>query len=984
MADAWLEKFIQQKAAEKKGGVPTSTPAPQPVAQVQPVRQIQQAQPTAAPISKQPVSTHGKLFSGGPISDALDVLRLPEYAISSFAKGTRSKAEEYQSRANGSGQTAFQKFGLGGMADALVSGAKNVLPGVQNRTQFGREEGDYNLGKNLGVKNDLAQTAINFGAALTIPAPPLGKIASLTSKVVSKAPGAARVGGVVSKGTSAAIDYARSTPKISSAIEKVPGLEYFRNPEAGKIIQGATDVATRRISGLYNQINDMAKGLTPAQRVKIGQIIEGGISNDSKLVTRANEIRRISDGIGKEVVDAGLMSPESFAKFKGKYLSHIADIVKQDATAAFNKPKGMLSYVSDAFKQRKNILGSGGQPDYVREFQFPSFKALAGEIQNVESQKALKAIADKYGSEIGTTPTNLSRELINTLIKNKPKIPKSGLGDIPYEQTGVYKENVGQQLLDTLRKKIPAITPEGTTMGSKLKVTNKGLRTSLGGVGSMPGPKLPKQNILSIDSGISKSFTGPRTTSTGEVLLEDILPSQISKQFKGIKVPQEVAEYVGKKYTKSNPNILSIAADKALNAWKLGKTIYSGPGYHARNLMSNQILSDYSTGAGLPKTISGYTRAVKAYLGKGDTKMSQYLQELKDSGVINRVDIGQGIENLKPSVFGQGKSTLKKVVDSPKKFQTATEETAKLNVYSFFRNKGMGIREAVAKAEEAIFSPYNISSSERGLTRGLVPFYSFTRQAVPLVAKTAIKKGGTLTKYEKAKTAVEGLSPEGAGEKPPTPGSVRLPIKDKNGKYVYADPTYVIPHGNFDSSAGGQLPFGLGVNPLISEAASQAYNKDLYFDQPIAKSNVKERAGAQRIQHGVRTFAPNILPTDFIGGIPSKLVGKIPGLPDWAKGSAGINYKASGGSKLYDAFTNAPDYAGRTRSKIQAILDTFGLKSASVNPDQPKFDASARTKALKSIDSEMRTIRGDRRLSDKDKAELLQDLLKARQEVSQQ
>ncbi len=595
--------------------------------------------------------------------------------------------------------------------------------------------------------------------------------------------------------------------------------------------------------------------------------MEGGIqtAENSKLVHRANHITQISANIGKELVSLGVMTPETFAKYKGQYLSHIADVVKNSEMA--KSSGGALKVFTNSLLERKGKLGVPGMPDYIREFQFPTFKALAGEIQTAESTKALKTIAEKTG----TAGQTFTKEL-------------------------------------------------GATAGK---------------------------------------------TAEGLVSMADIVPAKVQHLFKDVAVPQAVADYVTRKYAKVDPSIWSQVTDKALSAWKAGKTIVN-PAYHVRNLLSNQILTDFATGAGLPQTIIGYAKAVDAYLGKGSPKMMQYLQELKDVGVVGRQNIAGGIEALKPGVFGET-NKVKNLLNTPKNFQNASEETAKLNVYSWFRDHGADIKTAAQKAEEAIFSPYKINPTERQLVRQAVPFYSFTRQATPFVAKTALNNPGAITKYQKAKTAVESLSPEGAANNANLPsnmrGQVRLPIKDKNGNYSYADPTYIYPWGNFGQGGDqGQLPFGLGVNPFATEIASQAFNKDLYFNQPIAKSNIPDKANAQRAEHAIRTAMPGLYTTI---GAP------ITGLPEQRGG-------------LTAAFTNTPDYAGRERSKAQAILNAVGLKSVIFNPaDQMKFDRMDLNSKLKSIDDERKTILKDNRIAPQDKTFLIQKLMEERAKTLQ-
>lgn len=852
------------KAPQAQSTPAFKAPTPAPIKTSAP-----KIQSTPAPSASNP---HGQIFSGNMLNKAFDVLRLPEYAIASFNKGQENAVQ--QMKAGG------QKLNLGAVVKGVTSGVKNIIPGVANRTQFGREQGDYNAGAYVS-KNPLVQTGINFGASLASPSIPVGKVVDKGSKLlapviktVSKIPVVQKGIDLATKVGGAAVDYAKSNPKLVQGIESIPGLEHFRNPEVGKIINTANSAASSRVSGLFNRVSDVAKGLTPEERVQIGHIIEGTAENPApKLVMRANYIKGISDKIGQELVDNGIMKPETFAKYQGHYLSHIADVVKN--TGNPGQSSKAVKFFLNSLKERKDKLGGAGQPDYIREFQFPVFKALAGELHTLESTKGVKEIAGKFGQNV---------DKFNT------------------------------------------------------------------------------------------SAAGPRMTEDGRVALEDVLPQHVGRMFKNVAVPQEVADYVGRNYSSKAPGFWTNLHNKALDAWKLGKTIYSGPGYHTRNLLSNQILSDMATGVGLPKTLYNYGKAVKAYLGKGDAKMSQYLQEMKDMGVISRMDIGRGTQELKPGVFGQDESKLIKALKAPARFQSASEETAKLNVYSHFRGQGMTPEEAAKKAEEAIFSPYNISKTERGIAKNITPFYSFTRQALPFTAKTAIEKPGRLVKYEKAKTAIEGLSPEGASNNKNLPanmnGEIRLPVKDKQGHYSYFDPTYIYPYGNF-GDAGKGLPFGLSFNPFAMEGIQQGFNKDTYFDQPIAKSKIPERANAQRAKHAFQTLAPNMSPTDLVGGIPS--------------GQSDIPIRTRAGDKIISAATNQPDYAGRKRSKIQAMFDTFGLKSAVYRPeDTAKFSGIDKNRDVQDIRKEMRSIMMDQSKTPKQKAQLLKRLQQVQTQRMQQ
>jgi hypothetical protein len=847
MASSWMTSLVASSTAQQPSG--TVTPSVKPTQPIQTVSKPPISTPGQTP-TDQWATPQGKLFSGNLIQKAFDIPMLPQYAISGFQKSAYDeKAKQIQS-----GAVDTQSYGKN-ILNRAVAGIKGIIPGIKNRTMPGNEEGNVNVGKELGIKSNTGQAAYNLALSVAEPSLAIGKGVGLVKKIpwVTKAVG--KVGNVVNKG----VDVLRANEKIAKTIEHIPGQEFFRLPQLKKIFQGANENTQTRVSALFNQINDAAKGLKPYELEEVGSIIEGTqktVTNaNRKLFQRAEYIKNISDKVGQELVDLGVMSKDTFAKYKGGYLSHIADVVKNET--ASNMGSKALQFATSSLKKRRGKLGTELYPDYIRQFQFPTFKSLGGEITTAESARAIKNVV----GEVGKT---------------------------------------GEKFV--------------------------------------------------------KSIGGPRTTEAGMVAVSDLVPNQIKHVFKGMSVPQAAADYIAKTYAKVNPSLLDRIGSKALGYWKMGKTILN-PAYHIRNQLSNIILSDMSTGAGLARTVLDYGEAVKAYTGKGSPRMMAYIQELKDAGVIGHTAFSQGVKEMNPKTFTKGKSLVGKIASAPFNFQNASEETSKLNVFSYWRDHGDDIKIAAQKAQEAIFSPYKISQAERGLTRNVIPFYSFARQALPFTAKTLVNNPERLTKYQKFKTGVESLSPEDTGQNKNLPesmqGGVRLPVKDKYGNNVYADPTYIYPFGNFTDAgmSKGQLPFGFGWNPAITEAASQAYNKDLYFDQPIAKSNIPEKAMGQRVSHAARTFAPTIFST---------------------------------AGQIKSAFSGMPDYAGRSRNKVQAVLNALGLKSATFDPqNQTKWDSIDKNAKLKSIDSEIRNILKNQSIPQAEKTSSVKRLQEIKREVLQ-
>lgn len=435
----------------------------------------------------------------------------------------------------------------------------------------------------------------------------------------------------------------------------------------------------------------------------------------------------------------------------------------------------------------------------------------------------------------------------------------------------------------------------------------------------------------------------------GYVWAKDVVKNEnLKKLFKRTAIPQDIADYIARTFDVPKQNMF----DKATNIWKAAKTI-SNPAYHARNILSNQILSSMGTGRGLLRT---------AYDTISNLKSSEWKKIATDAGLIGRKTVSQGFGELQDmGKLRSGRNVLSRAAEGVQRFQQGSEEASKLTVFrstledlaeknnvpiqEAIKNKAW-IREAVDKAEEAIFSPYRISQAERNLVSRLVPFYSFARQALPFTLKTLANNPERITKYQKAFNAIEGLSgKDKLSAEQRTKGyqqQIQLPGKDKEGKTRFFDPTYIVPWGNLGQDSA--LPFGLSPNPFATEAFQQIANRNFYFDQPITESNIPRVQKKERLGSIARMIEPTFL----------------------------TNLR----TKVAPAVAGKPDQYGRTRSIPQALMDTlFGLKTSNKSIEEMK-QSSAKSKAytLRSLKAEEAKIMTDKTLSEAEKGRRIMEL----------
>jgi len=717
-------------------------------------------------------------------------------------------------------------------------------------------------------------------------------------KAVSAIPGAAKLGQQfmkpISKATGATGDYIKKS-KLGSVIEALePG---FKAPGAKKLLDEAVDMANFRVNQLQKIIKKAADGMTPEQQRIVGELMENG----AKVVAKADEPLRViakqmtdlGDKVGREGVELfektkgkfGL-SPESFAKYEGKYLTHIWDqMIKGGDTAYITTPSGAPKLLQRFMKERK------GKEGYIKEFSPAVYKGLGTEITENEIARGYIAIAEKFGLK--------ADEAQKLLVKNGP----DALRDFGY---------------------VPA----------------------------------------------------------------DVINLKTAGIFKDTLLPKDVVDFIKGSAARAGTTAWDKAwnfHDKALNLWKLGKTIYN-PAYHVRNIISNQILANMATGGSLARTVIDSFQGLFNYLGHGSQKYvgaAENVSLIRKAGLIDNYKILMGNADLVQ------KGNIRKFLDLWKTFQNHSEDVAKLSVFKrsiddIVKVGNRSLDEVLADpavlkvakdlAEKAIFSPYKIGSGERVLMSRIIPFYSFSRQAIPFTVKTAIKHPERLAKYPRFKQAVEAYGGDTVPEEDRPEwqkDSIQLPWKSKDGDRIVLDTQYLYPWGNLgespvDSLSRGQLPFGLSLNPFAMEVAQQQAKKDFYFDKEFGDSKLPgfsfkdmtsikpRRAGSQKWAHAANTILPALYRTYF--------------------------------GKIKPAFKGEKDYAGRTRDVKMALFDAFGLKTTALRPEEKKrFDFINKILEIEEIESQMYSIMRDQRFTDEEeRKQFLREYVEEMKKASKQ
>jgi len=270
------------------GVTPVTTPAP-----------IRNTPVTSAPTVKAPVQQtikqsqpSRKYFSGNLMDKIFDVVRTPEYAGTGFIQGGMEQAKK-----TGAIKSAPITKPMD-VARSFLAGVKNIPKAISERREFGREEGQYNIAEEAGIKNKYAQTGVNLAGSLAMPSLALGTVI----KGVSKIPAVSKLTTKAGKLANEGVELARKSPKIAGVVEKFD--PFFKVPQLKKVVQETEERIASRQGQVINMVEEASKKLKPEEQRLVGQILEGTVAKDpnSKYTKIAQSIADFSDEVGGEAV----------------------------------------------------------------------------------------------------------------------------------------------------------------------------------------------------------------------------------------------------------------------------------------------------------------------------------------------------------------------------------------------------------------------------------------------------------------------------------------------------------------------------------------------------------------------------------------------------------------------------------------------------------------------------------------------------------
>jgi len=728
-----------------------------------------------------------EIFSGGVVSDTFDVLNALQYGVTGLIKG-KSFSEGVKTRQSFSDKDALGDFGLPGTIAGI---AMDIA--VDPLTYLGGF-GILKKGVQLGVKavtptaSKLASTKLGESLASRM-------VYRFGQDPVYKAMDERRIK-TVGAGVSNLMDIVKPITKLDSKAQ--------------------TAIATARKAG---KLDDLPKELLDTAKPAFDEV----------------------DKLGKEAVDVGLLSAETYAENVGKYIARLY--------RKHEVPKGLAEKIKTPFLQAKPLRIDLSRfkkrtdiPEDVREAMgeileagYPTAKGLVQLKTAVENAKFFKQVNKSFGKDV--------------------------------------IEEGFEKLPDTKR------------------------------LGELAGRAVPKPIADSINEIVRPSAEG-----------------------------------------------FEKALGNTVRTFKFSKVILN-PATHARNVMSNFILNNFE---GLsPARLDIYASAAKQIATKGDL-----YKEAKATGLGIDTFAAQELKTmLVGPEMGTMSSKLKNAANKIADIYQKEEEWAKMSMYIFQKSKGLSPDEALKVAERATFNYAQVTPFIRKLRESIFgyPFITFTYKVTPQVVKTLATKPTKISNIGKIKQGIEGMSDirelerERASEAPWVRDGfyIKLPVKDKHGRSMYFDMTYILPFGDLvsgelverrverETGLRETLPESLiGKLPFLNIIKEVGKNQDFRGDKIVRESDEPAKQGADLFRYLLKFMAPPLVGEQLPGGITprgERRPGRIAGIAEQQK-------RAKEGKEVF----------GRT--PIFELLRNVGLKIDPVDAElQESFMDSEKRKALQTL-----------------------------------
>lgn len=571
---------------------------------------------------------------------------------------------------------------------------------------------------------------------------------------------------------------------------------------------------------------------TPEERRLISDIVDGelkpGVIPPKTIVNVANRIMDIFDKQGQELVELGMLSPESYARYRHRYMPRY---YYRNARGMDNETSFFRSFFrakTEGF--RGNHLKGRGIFESIPAEMLKDYLDLGWELRDPAADVD-SVLEDPEGGP-----------LFVTVWRDYTPEERQKMGEV---RDSSYRFGVGY--LESQRD---------LALGRLFRAISQNpdwcADTPAEGWTQVPATVIP---------------------GTGGVMRYGALA--------GKYVPDFVLTHLSK-YEETS-SAAKRAYKTALAFWKEGKTAMN-PVSHVNNTMGNLIAAHFA-GVDMWDGVT-YTKAIRSLL-TGDERFKEAREAGLFTGSFTQEEFAKAFPKELRPMLEREKSMGQRVGDvlmtvltfglrAPLRAAYNGEDSIfKMAIYEKCREAGLSPEDSVDYALQHIFAYDTLPAGARKMRDYALPFFAWTYQAIPMLARTALQypwrfampavamytvntlgylssimaAGGSLDdddwedelkkarELEKAERTLlpeymQGMTAYG------TPKFMRLGNDDATGLPTYMNMSNIIPGGNFfdtENQLGG-VPFPeiiLPSHPVISAYMAMIANKDTFSGNEI-------------------------------------------------------------------------------------------------------------------------------------------------------
>lgn len=774
-----------------------------------------------------------KLFEGGTFSDILDTLSIPQYAITGAltpgisvgeavkTKFTPSKALNIQNKAGAFiTDLILDPLNFVGFAGATTKGLKAIKAGEEAVTLGGAA---------LKGEKALFGLSLPFSSKISVPlvkGEGLLKGITQTAETVKKLPGIGKT--LTALGAAPASGYS-SIPDIEKAAKEFSGLKQSMRAASGSERQ-FVDEAVREASKLRDDYTKLLKAgrITESQ---LRDIVEYTVNPRS--VALAPELASVAKSFGASVRKLN----ELYRKFggtelEGKVLKNVLSPELVEASAKTKPFAGAIRAVggntgSEQFAKNvglRDVKGkitaaflegkSGGKlADGTGVFKLTDgLYGTSAALQKITQAKAAAIYLNKDVQEAIATA-------IAALRKTNPESLFTRVALSPRQLNSAFeKAGTATRFSEDPAEILFAQGKDVARMRSRFQFTErlKGL-----GIGQphTPGDPIPaglaEVNIKGLEN----------------YLFPEALKPHLEKTYKSFSSIDDVNEFV-KLY------------DKMQNTWK-GFATYFNPAFHSRNSISNHWQL-YLAGVSNPIAhVRGYRTelAIRKALRNNLPATTYVKPEYKK--FVEEFMNSQGLRGTGAFTLDAPQDMATRLIDNPLGKLTGSvgetlENSSKLSLYIDRRLAGYTSNAAAADVRKYLFDYGDLTDFEKNVLKRIFPFYTWTRNNLPLQVAMLIQRPARISAIAKAKAAIESSQTGEPLDEKYMPEWLReaYPIyfgKDGNGLQRFIKLEGFLPTVDLNKLGRlKELPFE-NLSPLIKTPLELMTNYDFYYEKEISE-----------------------------------------------------------------------------------------------------------------------------------------------------